>query len=97
MEQEKQLRNEEKVYHPSHYTYLKELCGVEVIDIVRHFDFDTGNALKYIFRCGRKNEMGYDDIEKAIEDIDKAIFYLNDKKHTLEKQKPFLVDKENER
>ena len=70
---------EDKVNHPSHYICLKELCGIEVIDITRHLDFDLGNAVKYILRSGKKTEQGYDDIEKEIEDLQKAIFYINDK------------------
>lgn len=70
---------EDKVNHPSHYYWLKELCGIEVIDITRHLDFDLGNAIKYILRSGKKTEQGYDDIEKEIEDLQKAIFYINDK------------------
>ena len=70
---------EDKVNHPSHYTWLKDRCGIEVIDITRHLDFDLGNAVKYILRSGKKTEQGYDDIEKEIEDLQKAIFYINDK------------------
>ena len=70
---------EDKVNHPSHYTWLKDKCGIEVINITRHLDFDLGNAVKYILRSGKKTEQGYDDIEKEIEDLQKAIFYINDK------------------
>lgn len=69
----------DKVNHPAHYTWLKDKCGIEVIDITRHMDFDLGNALKYILRCGHKSEQGYSDKDKAIEDLKKAIFYINDK------------------
>lgn len=74
---------DDKVNHPSHYTWLKELCGIEVIDITRHMDFDLGNALKYILRCGHKSENGYTDKDKAVEDLKKAVFYLNDKINML--------------
>lgn len=57
----------------------KKLAGVEVIDITRHLDFDLGNAVKYILRAGRKSEEGYDDKTKAIEDLRKASWYINDK------------------
>lgn len=70
---------EDKVNHPSHYSYLKKLVGIEVIDITRHMDFDLGNAIKYILRAGHKTEEGYDDKAKTIEDLKKAIFYINDK------------------
>lgn len=74
---------EDKVNSPSHYSWLKKLAGVEVIDITRHLDFDLGNAVKYILRAGRKSEEGYDDKTKAIEDLRKASWYINDKIITL--------------
>lgn len=77
----------DKVQHPSHYTWLKELCGIEVIDITRHLDFDLGNAVKYILRAGRKSEEGYSDLDKTIEDLQKAIFYINDEIELLKKNK----------
>lgn len=77
---------EDKVNHPGHYTWLKQLCGIEVIDITRHMDFDLGNAIKYILRCGHKEELGYSNKEKTIEDLRKAIFYINDKIGMLERQ-----------
>ena len=70
---------EDKVNHPSHYTWLKDKTGIEVIDITRHMDFDLGNAIKYILRAGHKTEEGYDNKAKTIEDLKKAIFYINDK------------------
>ena len=66
----------DNVNHPPHYTWLKDICGVEPIDICREFDFNLGNALKYIFRCGHKEEEGMSLREKTIEDLEKAIFYL---------------------
>lgn len=75
---------EDKVNHPSYYSYLKKLVGIEVIDITRHMDFDLGNAIKYILRAGHKTEEGYDDKAKTIEDLKKAVWYINDKIKTLE-------------
>lgn len=83
--EQKDSAPKDKVNHPSHYSYLKELCGVEVIDITRHLDFDTGNAVKYLLRAGHKSEEGYTDKDKAIEDLKKAVFYINDKIKMLEK------------
>ena len=76
----------DRVNHPSHYTWLKELCGVEVIDITRHMDFCLGNAVKYILRQGHKTEEGMTDTDKAIEDLEKAIWYLNDKIKTMKNE-----------
>lgn len=72
------ISDEEKVNHPSHYTWLKDLCGIEVIDITRHLDFNLGNSIKYILRSGHKREEGYTDKQKTIEDLKKAVWYLND-------------------
>ena len=77
-------KKENKVEHPSHYTWLKDKCGIEVIDITRHLDFNKGNAVKYILRSGYKEEQGYTTKQKEIEDIKKAIWYLNDKLKMLE-------------
>lgn len=75
---------EDMVNHPSHYTWLKELCGIEVIDITRHMDFDLGNAVKYILRAGHKKDSSLSDIQKEIEDLKKAVWYINDKISMLE-------------
>lgn len=76
---------EDKVNHPSHYTWLKEKCGIEVIDITRHLSFNRGNAVKYLLRAGHKSEEGYSEKQKLIEDLKKAIFYINDEINQLEK------------
>lgn len=67
------------VNHPPHYTWLKDKCGIEVIDITRHLDFDIGNAIKYLLRAGYKQDASMSDKEKTIEDLNKAIFYIYDK------------------
>ena len=79
--------HDDKVNHPSHYTWLKDLCGIEVIDITRHMDFNLGNSIKYILRAGHKKEEGYTDKQKTIEDLKKAIWYLNDEIKMLENKK----------
>lgn len=68
----------DRVNHPSHYTWLKDKCGIEVLDIARHMNFNLGNSIKYILRSGHKSEEGMSDKQKQIEDLKKAIFYLND-------------------
>ena len=57
------------VNHPEHYN--KSDSGVETIKIARHFDFDCGNALKYLMRFRFK--------QKPREDLEKAVWYLKDK------------------
>lgn len=81
------MKNEDRVSHPSHYTWLKKLCGIEVIDITRHMDFDLGNVVKYVLRSGYKEEADMTPLEKQIEDLKKAAWYLNDKITQLEKIK----------
>lgn len=56
----------EKVNHPKHYNIGK----FEVIDVIEDWDlnFNLGNAIKYIARCEHK--------ENKVEDLKKAIFYL---------------------
>ena len=65
----------EQVNHPSHYSWLKDLCGVEPIEICQHFDFSVGNALKYIMRKG-KVERNLTEKQQRIQDLEKAIYYL---------------------
>ena len=71
-------KEDDMVNHPSHYTWLKDKCGIEVIEITRHLDFDLGNSIKYILRSGHKHDSIMNDKEKTIQDLEKAIFYLND-------------------
>ena len=68
----------DSVNHPAHYTWLKDLCGIEVIDITRHMDFCLGNAAKYILRAGHKKDASLTDTDKKVEDLKKAIWYIND-------------------
>ncbi len=56
--------------NPPHYQ--KHPSGVECIEITRHMNFNRGNAMKYIWRAGEK------DPNKTVEDLQKAIWYLND-------------------
>lgn len=87
---ENNTKEYDQVNHPPHYTWIKDKCGIEVIDITRHLDFDLGNAIKYILRAGRKpiiNENLSDNFHKAaIQDLNKAIWYINDKIKMLENE-----------
>jgi hypothetical protein len=77
---------EEMVNHPNHYAWLKELCGIEPIDICRHLDFNCGSAVMYLLRKGKK-EMNLSEREQRVQDLSKAIFYLKDEIKMLENQK----------
>jgi hypothetical protein len=65
------------VSHPPHYT--SDPSGIECIDITRHRNFNIGNAFKYLWRAGLKD--GNDDVQ----DLRKAIWYINDEIERLEK------------
>ena len=56
------------VNHPDHYTD----GGIETIDFIeaKNMSFHLGNAIKYISRAGKK------DSSKTIEDLQKAIWYI---------------------
>lgn len=64
------------VNHPAHYT--SDPSGIECIQITRHRNFNVGNAIKYLWRAGLKDD------KKRIEDLKKAIFYINDEIRRLE-------------
>lgn len=71
----------DEVNHPRHYEWLKEVCGIEPIDITRHMDFNLGNAIKYILRAGRKpikTEGKSDYLAGMLQDLKKAAWYIND-------------------
>jgi hypothetical protein len=59
--------NSRNVNHPTHYT--SHPSGIEAIQITEHMNFLLGNAIKYIWRADLKG--------KAIEDLKKAVFYIN--------------------
>lgn len=77
------IKKTEQVSHPSHYAWLKDLCGVEPLDICRHLDFNTGNAIKYLLRKD-KVDGNKTKTEKRIEDLRKAVFYIQDEIKLLE-------------
>ena len=72
-----------RINHPEYYN--KHPSGVECIDITRHYCFSIGNAIKYLWRAGLKTEEGLTSVEKELEDLEKAIWYINDRIETLKK------------
>jgi hypothetical protein len=69
----------DKVNNPKHYT--SHPSGIECIEIAEHHDFCIGNALKYLWRSGLK------DGSAEIEDLKKAIWYIERKIKLLESDK----------
>jgi hypothetical protein len=66
------------VNHPPHYT--SDPSGVEAITVLRHRNYNIGNAMKYLWRAGIKNE------DTHIQDLEKAIFYIKDEIKRIQNQ-----------
>lgn len=76
----KKIQNQMKpqsdsINHPAHYNSGR----IEVIEAIEDWglDYHRGNAVKYVARAGKKNP------DKEIEDLQKAIWYLNRKVQLL--------------
>lgn len=69
------MEQNDNVNHPSHYTS----GNIEVIDFIedQKLDYHLGNAVKYISRAGKK------DPAKIVEDLQKAVWYINRKINLL--------------
>lgn len=85
----------DNVNHPSHYT--SHPSGVECISITEHYDFCVGNAIKYCWRAGLKHDTSEAYTtkkalrlakQKEIEDLKKAVWYLNKKIAQLSEEEP---------
>ena len=63
---EDERQDDESVHHPSHYT--SHPSGIECIQITEHLNFCLGNAIKYIWRAGMKDD--------AVTDLEKSRWYL---------------------
>lgn len=71
----------DQVNYPKHYT--SDPSGIECIDITRHKNFNIGNAIKYLWRAGLKEDKDRKLIDKQVEDLNKAVWYLVDEIHRL--------------
>lgn len=56
----------DQVNHPAHYN--NHPAGIECIDVVEHFGFNVGNAIKYLWRAELKGNQ--------IQDLEKAAWYV---------------------
>ena len=68
----------------SHQNYYILPNGIECFDVIRYFPCDIGMAIKYLWRHGKKNEDGIDSAKKAIEDLKKAKYCIDDHLKMLE-------------
>lgn len=64
----------DNVNHPTHYT--SHPSGVECIQVTEHYNFNVGNAIKYLWRAGLKKEADKEMVEKQVEDLEKAAWYV---------------------
>ena len=64
------------INHPKHYT--SDPSGIECIQITRWRNFNIGNAIKYLWRNGLKEN------NSNIQDLKKAIWYITDEIGRLE-------------
>lgn len=71
----------DQINHPKHYT--SDPSGIECIDVTRHRNFNIGNAIKYLWRAGLKEDKDRKLIDKQVEDLNKAVWYLVDEIHRL--------------
>lgn len=64
------------VNEPPHYRWLP--MGIEAIDITELFNFNLGNALKYVLRSKHKGQ--------EIEDLKKARWYIDREIKRMERE-----------
>lgn len=79
---EKIIKQYDAVNNPSHYTDSK----IEVIDYIedKSLGFCLGNVIKYVSRAGKKIDSDKSVIDKEIEDLKKARWYLDRRIYELE-------------
>ena len=67
------------IHHPKHYT--SDDCGVEAIEITSLLPACISNAVKYVWRCGKKDE--------DLQELKKALWYIN---YSIDNYLPSFVD-----
>lgn len=75
---------DDPVNSPKHYT--SHPSGVECIQIAEHYNFCIGNAIKYLWRHGLKESNGLTPGEKSIQDLEKAVWYINREIENIKRQ-----------
>lgn len=71
------IDSHDNVAHPKHYT--NQVREVEAWDVLKYFPYLRGNAMKYLWRAGDK-----DDI---IQDLRKALAYINKEIEMIEEER----------
>jgi len=67
------------VNHPKHYT--SDDCSVEAIEVTSLLPACISNAVKYVWRCGKKDE--------DLQELKKALWYIN---YSIDNDLPSFVD-----
>ena len=65
------------VEHPNHYNWIPD---IECLDVVEHFNFNLGCAIKYVWRAPVRNH------EEYMIDLYKASFYIQREIERFEKE-----------
>jgi hypothetical protein len=81
LSQKGKIMADEAINHPKHYGGDTVYEAIKVIEAWQ-LDFCLGNAVKYISRAGKK------DASKEVEDLKKALWYLQRRIGQLEKPAP---------
>jgi hypothetical protein len=74
----------DNINHPKHYN--SHPSGIECIEITRYYPFNVGSAIKYLWRAGLKKDASLSDKAKEIEDLGKAIWFIQDRINQLIKE-----------
>ena len=70
---------DDTIHHPKHYT--SDGCGVEAIEVTSLLPACISNAVKYVWRCGKKDE--------DLQELKKALWYIN---YSIDNDLPSFVD-----
>ena len=70
---------DDSIHHPKHYT--SDDCGVEAIEITSLLPACISNAVKYVWRCGKKDE--------DLQELKKALWYIN---YSIDNDLPTFVE-----
>ena len=69
----------DSIHHPKHYT--SDDCGVEAIEVTSLLPACISNAVKYVWRCGKKDE--------DLQELKKALWYIN---YSIDNDLPSFVN-----
>lgn len=72
-------KQSDAINHPKHYT--SDDCGVEAIEVTSLLPACISNAVKYVWRCGKKDE--------DLQELKKALWYIN---YSIDNDLPSFVD-----